>query len=118
MRPISQTTHRGNRLSITPLIVAFIALFAFMPASAMAAATTFYVNPAGSDANSGMSVATPFGTIQRAIDLAQPGDVISMAAGEYFQDIVSRRDGTADAPITLIGPPNAVIHGTGSPHIV
>jgi hypothetical protein len=58
MRPIIQTTHRGNRLSITSLIVAFIALFAFTPDSALAAATTFYVGPAGSDANSGMSAAT------------------------------------------------------------
>ena len=67
---------------------------------------TYYVGPGGSDA------------IQQAINVAQPGDIINLKSGEYREDIVSRRDGTADNPITITGPPDAVIKGGGNDRVI
>ncbi len=57
-----------------------------------AQATTLFVDAAtGDDANSGMSAAQPFLTVQRAVNQAalSPGpDVIQIAAGEYRENIV------------------------------
>lgn len=43
----------------------------------------WFVSPTGNDSNSGTSQASPFQTIQAAVDLAQPGDVINLLAGTY-----------------------------------
>lgn len=83
-------------------------------APVFAAGTNYYVSPSGSDSNSGTSLGSPFQTIQKAVDLAQPGDTINLASGTYNQDILSRRNGTASAPITLTGPSNAIIKGGGN----
>jgi Right handed beta helix region/Protein of unknown function (DUF1565) len=89
----------------------------FATRSSYAAAKVYYVGPAGSDANGGTADA-PFKSIQKAIDLAQPGDTISLASGIYMQDVRSRRAGTAAAPITITGPSRAVIKGGGAAPIV
>lgn len=47
-------------------------------------------------------------------DLVQPGDTIHLLPGDYFENVVSRGAGRADAPITLIGPADAVLHGAGA----
>jgi hypothetical protein len=85
---------------------------------ALAGPTTFYVSPSGSDENHGAMPSAPLQTIQRAVDLAQPGDRISLAPGDYYQDVVSKRDGTAGAPITITGPADAVLKGGGDSRIV
>lgn len=79
---------------------------------------TYYVSPTGSDSNRGEGPAAPLATIQLAVDRARPGDQIRLAEGEYRQDVVSRRDGTAAAPITISGPPGAVIRGGGSSRVI
>lgn len=77
-----------------------------------------YVDPTkGNDQNSGSETA-PLKTIQEAVDRAQPGNSIILAAGTYLQDIVSRRDGLPDSPITIKGPPTAIVKGGGSSHII
>jgi len=77
-----------------------------------------YVNPIeGEDSNSG-SVTSPLKTIQKAVDLAQPGDTIILAEGIYLQDVVSKRDGRVDAPITIRGPSKAVVKGGGNNRII
>lgn len=55
--------------------------------------------------------ADPIKTVQTAIDRARPGQTVTVATGEYRlrQPLRTVRDGTADAPITLTGPPDAVI---------
>lgn len=61
-----------------------------MPLVAQAAATTLYVSTSGSDSNDGLTVGTPFLTIQKAVDafnghfnLAQTGVTIQLADGTY-----------------------------------
>ncbi len=71
----------------------------------------------GDDKNSGSETA-PLQTIQKAVDLAQPGNTIILAAGIYLQDIVSKRDGLPRAPITIKGPPTAVMSGGGKSWII
>lgn len=49
--------------------------------------------------------------LQQAIAAARPGDTIRLAAGQYAPVQIAARSGTAQAPITLVGPPEAVIDG-------
>src|SRR5690349_17784664 len=84
----------------------------------VAAAINYYVSPNGLDTNNGTSSESPFQSIQKAIDLAQPGAVISLAPGDYLQDVHSVRNGLANAPITIFGPASAHLHGAGSARIL
>jgi hypothetical protein len=60
---------------------------------------------------------TPFGTIQAALLVAQPGDVVLVRTGTYTEAIRTVRHGSAGAPITLraddaSGPVVITIRGT------
>jgi hypothetical protein len=70
-------------------VVLWIAALAAAPT---AAAATYYVAPGGSDLHDG-SAESPFGTIQWAADLVNPGDTVVLRDGTY--------PGTADAVVTL-----------------
>ena len=78
----------------------------------------YYVSPNGSNKNDGLSPSTPLKFIQKAVDLAQPGDTIHLAPGHYKQDIQSVRAGEEGAPITITGSANAVVHGIASNRMV
>ncbi|WND16580.1 right-handed parallel beta-helix repeat-containing protein [Streptomyces violaceus] len=69
---------------------------------AVAAGTTLVVAPNGDDAAPG-TLARPLKTIQRAVDLAKPGDTISVRGGTYAltDNITVTTSGTASQPITL-----------------
>lgn len=82
--------------------------------SSWAATTHYYVSPNGSDSNSGTSPSTPFKTIQHALNVAQPGDTIHLAPGDYYEDVVTVRHGLPNAPITITGPADAVLRGAGT----
>jgi hypothetical protein len=56
-------------------------------------AALYYVAKSGSDTNSGTSLNTPFLTIQKAADVALPGDVINVGAGVYREMINMKADG-------------------------
>ena len=71
---------------------------------ARAAGTAYFVSSTGADTNNGTSAATPFKTIQKALDLAQPGTTITLAAGTYKEAVTTKVAGTAGAPITIKGP--------------
>jgi len=58
-------------------------------------AKTFHVAKTGDDAAPG-SRSRPLRTIQRAADLAQPGDVITVHAGTYRERVNPPRGGTSD----------------------
>jgi hypothetical protein len=87
------------------------------PSQALDRTRTLYVSSDGSDANSGSTPEQSFQTIQHAIDLAQPGDTVNLATGIYFQDVISKRAGTATAPITIKGPSDAILKGAGGTRI-
>jgi parallel beta-helix repeat protein len=100
------------------LAIMWVALAAPMMAlPTYAAGVSYYVNPQGSDSNRGTSPDAPLKTIQQALRLAQPGDVITLAPGDYFQDVTTERNGLREAPITITGPANAVLKGAGNGRI-
>lgn len=77
----------------------------------------WHVSPTGSDSNTGTSRKAAFATIQKAVDLAQPGDRIQLAPGEYFQDVRSKRDGTLENPIVISGTHASIVKGGGKSRI-
>lgn len=62
---------------------------------------TYYVSPAGSDANDGTTVDTPFRTIQKAADVMQAGDTCLIRAGVYRETVHPANSGQDGAPITF-----------------
>ncbi len=64
---------------------------------------TLYVSPTGSNSNPGIDPAAPLLTIQHAADLAQPGDLISIAPGIYRESVTVGSSGTAAQPIVFRG---------------
>lgn len=63
---------------------------------AAAQATEFHVAVNGKDSNSGTQ-ASPLRTIQRAAELTQPGDVVTVHEGVYRERITPPRGGDSDA---------------------
>ncbi len=91
--------HRLTRSSLLSLML-----------SSMAAATnaaTFYVAPNGSNSNPG-TIASPFATLQKAHDIANPGDTIYMRGGSYVLNdaaVQISRSGISGKLITVINYP-------------
>ena len=54
----------------------------------------------GSDANAG-TLAAPFQHIQKAADVAQPGDTIFVRAGSYLETVIPAHSGAPGKPITF-----------------
>jgi len=73
----------------------------------------YYVVPTGDDRNTGESPLAALATLQRALDLVQPGDTVHLLPGDYFENVISVSDGRPDAPITIMGPADAILHGNG-----
>lgn len=59
------------------------AAIVFLASVSASGATVFYVSPNGNDANSGLSISTPFATLQKGADVASPGDTIYVGDGTY-----------------------------------
>jgi hypothetical protein len=84
------------------------ALLLWVMSSSYVAAAIWTVDVQGSDSNAG-TAAAPFQTWQRAVDVANPGDVIEIRSGRY--DVVANRregvyvtrSGTPARPIFLRG---------------
>src|SRR5215218_8627679 len=82
-----------------------------------AIADTFFVSPEGTDEAHGTG-ADPLQSIQRALEVARPGDEVRLLPGRYLQDFRSVRDGMAGRPIVIAGPPDAVVSGAGQSRVV
>ncbi len=92
--------------------IAFGAGLAAVAFSLCAAEVHVAIN--GNDANPGTRT-TPLRTIQRAADLAQPGDVITVHAGVYRERIRPPRGGESDAKrITYQASPGETVEIKGS----
>jgi chitodextrinase len=87
--------HPGRVLPLCLLLLALL--------SPVAGAADLYVSPSGSDSNPGTSTA-PLKTIQAGLDRATAGTTIHLAPGTYRERPVTKRAGTASAPIVLKGP--------------
>ena len=106
------------RKLITAILVSLAVIHLYGLPEALAASQSYYVNPTGSDTNTGTDNTHPFKTIQKAVDLAQPGDNILLSPGNYLQDIVSKRNGQDLSPITIKGLSTAVVKGGGNARII
>lgn len=71
---------------------------------------TIFVGPDGEDGNPGTKDA-PVRLIQHAVEDAMPGDTVYLLKGQYFQRVGTKRPGEPDAPITITGPPEAIVSG-------
>lgn len=76
----------------------------------------YYVNCICSGGDGSFSA--PFGTIQQAADIAQPGDEILVYPGIYRENVNPRYAGTAENPITYrsVEPLKAIITGAEEVH--
>jgi parallel beta-helix repeat protein len=101
---------------VCSIIATHLAFAGGTMATPQAAGRIYYIDPArGRDSNSGTTESRPFKTIQKAVDLALAGDTIRLAGGTYEQNVVfDGRNGTASQPITLTGPPEAIVKGDAS----
>jgi hypothetical protein len=90
------------RVSCQALLVTLCLLAA--PRTVMA--TEWFVASGGN--GSGTSP-EPFGRIQQALEMARPGDVVSVRPGVYIESIQTVRDGLPRDPIIVRGVPGAVI---------
>ncbi len=59
--------------------------------TAPAGAAEYFVGKQGSDENSGQARDKAFLTIQKGVDALQPGDILTIAPGEYFENV--KREG-------------------------
>jgi hypothetical protein len=66
------------------------------------AGTEYYVDAGGDDGGPG-TLARPFRTIQRGIDMAQPGDSVVVRDGVYHEALHIANSGTALCPISIRG---------------
>ena len=96
------------------IVSALIAVMSLMLFPDSATAREWFVAPGG--AGNG-TASSPFGAVQTAIDVAQPGDTVRVRTGTYKESIRTVRSGAAKAPITIrsddaSGPVLMTIRGT------
>ena len=74
----------------------------------------YYVSPAGNDVNAGTSLTNPFQTISKAALVVQPGDMVYVRTGTYFEYVILGKSGTATSYITFQAYPgeNPIIDGS------
>jgi parallel beta-helix repeat protein len=63
-------------------------------------ATEYFVGPKGDDNSAGVE-ASPFHTIQHAVDVSKAGDTVTVLDGEYKEAVLINHSGDKDAPITI-----------------
>jgi parallel beta-helix repeat protein len=77
--------------------------------------TVHWVSTSGNDNNAGTS-AQPFRTINRAAQVAQAGDVVTIRAGTYRESVSVRNAGTAARPIVFQAEQRGQVVLTGGQH--
>lgn len=92
----------------------WVAALAVLPVGA----AEYYVNAAtGADGNGGLTPASAFRSIGRAVSNAVPGDVIHAAPGIYRETVAPPVSGTESLPIVIRGDPTnggAIVSGAES----
>ncbi|MHC1785276.1 MAG: discoidin domain-containing protein [Anaerolineaceae bacterium] len=91
-----------NVKKITILILLIVVLVSATGASFTQTGSAIYVDGAsGNDNNTGTSTGSAFRTIQKAVNVANPGTTIYVRGGTYNENLVVGRSGSSSAPITL-----------------
>lgn len=90
-----------------PSLVLLVGLFLLGYPTSSVKAEEYAVSPDGS----------PY-SIQKAMDLAGPGDTVTLADGVYTTPIVTARGGEEGDPITIKGGPGAIISGEQDDKVV
>lgn len=93
-------------MNLRPLVILAVLIFWTCHVSA----ATYSVATTGRDTNAGTSTA-PFRTLQRALDVARPGDTIRVLAGTYRGRSKAAASGTSSARIIIEGLPGAILDG-------
>jgi len=78
-----------------------------VPWSYTASGATYWVATTGKDTNPGTS-ASPFLTINKAVSVAAPGDIVYIKSGTYVENLVLTTSGTAAKPIIISCAPGAL----------
>ena len=81
--------------------------------AASAPAAEYFVARQGNDSNEGLSRAAAFATVQKGVDALKPGDILTIAPGEYLGGVRREHLGT-NATVTVIRaeiPGTAIIRG-------
>jgi hypothetical protein len=86
----------GHRVSFAVAVAVVLVACALGPRPASAA--EWFVAPGS---NGSGSSGSPFGRIQDALKLAQPGDLVTLRPGTYRERFSTVRNGTSGAPIRL-----------------
>ncbi|HSX61220.1 MAG TPA: right-handed parallel beta-helix repeat-containing protein [Tahibacter sp.] len=73
--------------------------------------TVYVAATGGNDGNDGLSPGQAVASVQRGANIAQAGDVVSIAPGIYREQVSLPRSGTAAQPIVFRGQPGAVLDG-------
>jgi len=72
----------------------------------------YFVSPSGNDASDGKTRATAFATMQKAVDVVQPGETVLVLKGVYPSGFHIHKEGRANAWISIIGEPGVEIRGS------
>ncbi len=62
---------------------------------------TIHVSPIGDDEGNDGSESSPFATVSRGVEAAEPGDTVLIHAGTYHEEVYLPRGGTVQAPIAI-----------------
>lgn len=82
-------------------------------------ASDYYVSPSGKDTNDGTSEQSAFYSIDKALSIAEAGNTVHLADGQYNQTMSSAKSGSAEHPIVIEGSQKAVVQGhSGANRIV
>jgi len=81
------------------IVLVFVVFLGYFPSECNA--TEYYVGTFGSDDNSGSSRESPWKTLNKANQEANPGDIIFVLPGEYSGSISPKKSGTKALPIVF-----------------
>lgn len=89
--PLATSTRRSFGIYVVSMLFCF---------NATAASTSYFVKTSGNNSNNG-SEKSPFLTIDRGLDAANPGDSVIVGKGTYAEVVSTKKAGTANAKIIL-----------------
>lgn len=105
----------GRRHAARTLPLALLGVFALSVCGGWLQAASLHVSLAGNDGGSG-SEQSPFRTVQKALNVAQAGDVIVLGAGNFGEDVSTVRDGTEAKKILVDGQGRATVRQINFKH--